>query len=135
MKKKTELYLTTGATVFAVLSLVFYLISGTVMSYVLIMTIAAIVADVLYIGLYKRLSDKNGFSFLISIGAVLIIGAFAYSLITEVEILGYLLSGLRQWSDVQYWAFFSVAALLSWLLLLIASFIQPKKMEEIASEQ
>lgn len=127
MKKSLGLILTAVGTLLAVLALVFYTMNGAVMTSVRTMNIAAIVLGVLYVALYGKLGDKGIFSFLISAAAVLIIGAFAYSLITEVEILGYLISGLRQWSDVQNWAYFSVAAIVSWLFLLVASFLQPKK--------
>ncbi len=127
MKKSLRLILTAAATLLAVLALVFYTMNGAVMTSVRTMNIAAIVLGAIYVALYGKLGEKDIFSFLISAAAVLILGAFAYSLITEVEILGYLISGLRQWSDVQNWAYFSAAAIVSWLLLLVASFLQPKK--------
>lgn len=127
MKRSKRFLLAGAATVLAAAALVFYLISGTVMTYVAAMVIAAVVLGIVNVIFYLKIGEKEITSLLISAEAVLIIGACAYSLITEVEVLGYLVSGLRQWSDVQFWAFFSVAAILSWILLLIASFIQPKE--------
>lgn len=126
MKKSKRFLLAAAATLLAAVALIFYLISGTVMTYVAAMAIAAVILGIVNVVICLLKGDKEITSFLISAEAVLIIGACAYSLITEVEILGYLISGLRQWKDVQFWAFFSIAALLSWILLLIASFIQPK---------
>jgi hypothetical protein len=83
------------------------------------------VACVLYLVLYPKLGDRQHLSLLISAAAVMAIGALGFSLIAEVETLGYLISGLRQWKDVQNWAYFAAASLIAWLLLLAASFLKP----------
>ncbi|MDO4649743.1 MAG: hypothetical protein Q4B26_13955 [Eubacteriales bacterium] len=134
MKKTIGFYLAAAAAILAVVALVFYQKSGTTMPYVTAMAVAAIVLDALYLCLYKKFAEKKGFSLLVSCAAVMIIGAVGYSLIVEVEIIGYLLSGLRQWKDVQFWAYFAVVGVVSWLLLLVASFIQPKKKEVSVEE-
>lgn len=125
MKKTPALILTAIAAVLAVLALIFYLTSGVTMAYVTTLSAGAIVACVLYLVLYPKLGDRQHLSLLISAAAVMAIGALGFSLIAEVETLGYLISGLRQWKDVQNWAYFAAASLIAWLLLLAASFLKP----------
>ena len=125
MKKTPALILTAIAAVLAVLALIFYLTSGVTMAYVTALSAGAIVACVLYLVLYPKLGDRQHLSLLISAAAVMAIGALGFSLIAEVETLGYLISGLRQWKDVQNWAYFAAASLNAWLLLLAASFLKP----------
>lgn len=125
MKKTPALILTAIAAVLAVLALIFYLTSGVTMAYVTALSAGAIVACVLYLVLYPKLGDRQHLSLLISAAAVMAIGALGFSLIAEVETLGYLISGLRQWKDVQNWAYFAATSLIAWLLLLAASFLKP----------
>lgn len=126
MKKTAALILAIIATVLALLALVFYLTSGIVMRYVTILSAAALAFGVLYLALYGKLGARKHFPLLASAAAVLAMGAFAFSLISEVETLGYLISGLRQWKDVQNWAYFAVASLLAWILFLATSFMSGK---------
>ena len=125
MKKTLAFYLTLVATVLAALALVLYLSSGIVMPYVTTLNVAALAAGVIYLLLYKKLAAKAHLSLLISVAAVLMIGAVGFSLISEVESLGYLISGLRQWADVRLWVYFAVAGMISWIILLVSSFLNP----------
>ena len=124
MKKTLAFYLTLLATVLILLALVFYLTSGIVMPYVTALTVAAAAAGALYLVFYSKLGGNSAFALLVSLAAVLAIGALGFSLIAEVESLGYLISGLRQWKDVSHWAYFAIAAFAAWLLLLVASFLK-----------
>ena len=130
MKKSLAFYLTAAATVLDVLGLICYMNSNTTRTYVIILAACAIVFGVAYLALYSKCGSNHYFGYVISLAAIASIGAVGYSLINEVELIGYLLSGLRQWSDIQLWAYFAVCGLLAWLLLLVASFMKavaPKK--------
>jgi hypothetical protein len=122
MKKTLAFWLTAAATLLAAVALVFYLTSGTTMPYVTVLNVCAVVFGAAYLALYGRHGQSGAFVYLISLAAVAAIGAVGFSLIVEVEALGYLVSGLRQWSDVQNWAYFAVCGLVAWLLLIVASF-------------
>ncbi len=124
MKKTPAFYLVLAATVLAVLALVFYLSSSLTRGYVTVLAVCAIVFGVLYLALYGKLGANLWFGYVLTLAAVASIGAVGYSLINEVEIIGYLMSGLRQWSDIRMWAYFAICGVLAWLLLLVASFMK-----------
>ena len=122
MKKSVSFTLAIIGTVCAVAALILYLMSGTTMSYVITLNLIAILAGVAYIPLYQKAARSLWHPYLLTVAAVLVLGAVGYSLLVEVEALGYLVSGLRQWADVQVWAYFAIAGVISWLFLLVASF-------------
>ena len=122
MKRSPAFSLAIVATVLAVLALVFYQSNNIKRGYVTVLAICAIVFGVLYLALYGKFGGKHWFGYLLSLAAVASIGAVGYSLVNEVEAIGYLMSGLRQWSDIQMWAYFAICGILAWLLLLVASF-------------
>lgn len=124
MKKSPAFYLTLVATVLAVLALVFYQSNSIKRGYVTVLAICAIVFGLVYLALYGKLGDKHWFGYVLTLAAVASIGAVGYSLVNEVEAIGYLMSGLRQWSDIQMWAYFAICGILAWLLLLVASFMK-----------
>ena len=124
MKKSVPFTFAAVGTAAALVALILYLKSGPVMSYVVALNAVAIAAGVLYIVSYGKLGAQVWHPYLLTVAAVLVLGAVGYSLIVEVEALGYLMSGLRQWSDVAVWAYFAIAGILSWLILLIASFMR-----------
>ena len=122
MKKSVGFIMTIIGAVLSALALILYLNANNTNQTTLYFAIAGLVCCVCYLVLYGKLGRNPYVSFLVSAGAVLMAAALGYSLVTEVEILGYLISGLRTWKDVQMWAFFAVAAALSWIILMIASF-------------
>ena len=124
MKKTLSFYLAAIGTVGALIALFLYRSSGKTMNYVITLNVIAIVAGVASRALYNKAGDRYWHPYLLSVAAVTVLGAMGYSLIVEVETLGYLISGLRQWSDVRMWAYFAAAAVISWLLLLVASFVK-----------
>lgn len=124
MKRSPAFYLALVATVLAVLALVFYQSNNIKRGYVTVLAICAIVFGVLYLALYGKFGSKHWFGYLLSLAAVASIGAVGYSLINEVEAIGYLMSGLRQWSDIQMWAYFAICGILAWLVLTVAAFLK-----------
>ena len=124
MKRSPAFYLALVATVLAVLALVFYQSNNIKRGYVTVLAICAIVFGVLYLALYGKFGGKHWFGYLLSLAAVASIGAVGYSLINEVEAIGYLTSGLRQWSDIQMWAYFAICGILAWLVLTVAAFLK-----------
>lgn len=124
MKKSISFTLAVIGTAAALVALFLYLKSGPTMSYVIALNVIAVVAGIAYLATYGKLGSQVWHPYLLTVAAVLILGAVGYSLIVEVEALGYLMSGLRQWSDVAVWAYFAIAGILSWLILLVASFMR-----------
>ncbi len=124
VKKTVSFTLAILGTVAAAAALLLYLKSGPTMSYVIAMNVIAIAAGVVYLATYGKLGSQAWHPYLLSVAAVLVLGAVGYSLVVEVEALGYLISGLRQWSDVAVWAYFAIVGVVSWLLLLVASFVK-----------
>ena len=127
MKKTVGFIFTAAGTVAAIAALVLYLLSGTTMAYVMVLAITAVAVGAVSTVGYGKIVSNKVLSLLIPAAGVLVIGAAAWSLVTEVELLGYLVSGLRQWKDVAFWAYFTVAIVISWLLYMVASFLQPKQ--------
>ncbi len=127
MKKTVGFIFTAAGTVAAIAALVLYLLSGTTMAYVMVLAITAVAVGAVSTVGYGKIVSNKVLSLLIPAAGVLVIGAAAWSLVTEVELLGYLVSGLRQWKDVAFWAYFTVASVISWLLYMVASFLQPKQ--------
>ena len=122
MKKTAGYIMTIIGAVLSLAALFFYSRSGsTATSTVTTLNIAALVCGVLFLIAAMKIGNAY-LPFLVSAASVLMMAAAGYSLVTEVEVLGYLMTGLRTWADVQYWAYFMIAALLSWAVLLIASF-------------
>ena len=124
VKKTFSFTLAVIGTAAALVALILYLKSGPTMSYVITMNVLAIAAGVVYLATYGKLGSQAWHPYLLSAAAVLVLGAVGYSLIVEVEALGYLISGLRQWSDVAVWAYFAIVGVVSWLVLLVASFLR-----------
>ena len=121
MKKSAGFIMTVIGTVLAAAALFLYLNANNTNQTTMILTIIGLVCGALYVVAYAKLGSNPFVSLLVSAAAIFMAAALAYSFVTEAEILGYLISGLRTWADVQTWAYFAVAAALSWLVLLIAS--------------
>ena len=124
MRSKAVWILTVAGFLLSAAALYFYSQAGNTTRNVRIMNIAALALCALYLlaGLIKL--KLPGAGMLVTVGAVLMIAAAAYSLVSEVEVLAYLRSGLRSWEDVKFWAYFAGSALISWLFLLLASFMR-----------
>ena len=122
MKKGFGMILAVIGTILSLVALILYAKAANTTPIVRYLNIAALVCAVLFLALSAKLGEKSWWGLLVSAAAVLMMAAFGFSLVTEVEVLGYLISGLRTWADVQFWAFFSGAAVLSWLVFMIASF-------------
>ena len=114
--------MTVIGAVFSVLALAFYSMAGNTTSTVRTLNILAIVCLAVFLIAGAKLGKYPAWGYLVSAAAVLMMAAVGYSLVTEVEVLGYLISGLRTWADVKFWAYFAIAGLIGWLMLLIASF-------------
>ena len=122
MKKSAGFIMTVIGTILAAAALFLYLNANNTNQTTQMLIIIGLACAALYVILYAKLGSNPFVSLLVSAGAVFMAAALAYSFVTEAEILGYLISGLRTWADVQTWAYFAGCAAASWLVLLIASF-------------
>ncbi len=115
--KSVGFYLTLAAAVLMLIGLPFYAQSAYAISTVYIMT--AIVA-VAVVGMFLTKGEiANG---LCIAGTVAAAAAVIFSFSTQLDAIGYVLSGLFTFSQIQGFVVFAVLAIVGWLLLIIASF-------------
>lgn len=115
--KSVGFYLTLAAAVLMLVGLPFYAQSAYAISTVYIMT--AIVA-VAVVGMFLTKGElANG---LCIVGTVAAAAAVIFSFSTQLDAIGYVLSGLFTFSQIQGFVVFAVLAIIGWILLIVASF-------------
>jgi len=115
--KSVGFYLTLAAAVLMLIGLPFYAQSAYAIPTVYIMT--AIVA-VAVVGMFLTKGEiANG---LCIAGTVAAAAALIYSFSTQLDAIGYVLSGLFTFSQIQGFVVFAVLAVIGWILLIVASF-------------
>lgn len=115
--KSVGFYLTLAAAVLMLVGLPFYAQSAYAISTVYIMT--AIVA-VAVVGMFLTKGEAaNG---LCIVGTVAAAAAVIFSFSTQLDAIGYVLSGLFTFDQIQGFVVFAVLAVIGWILLIIASF-------------
>lgn len=115
--KSVSFYLTLVAAVLLLVGLPFYAQSAYAISTVYIMT-AVVVAVEIAIFLTKG-EIANG---LCIAGAVAAAAAVIFSFSTQLDAIGYVLSGLFTFSQIQGFVTFAILAIVGWILFLVASF-------------
>ncbi len=123
MKNKSiGFYLTVVAMVLMLIGLPFYAKSAYAISTVYIMTAIVVVAEV---GMFLTKGEiANG---LCIVGTVAAAAAVIYSFSTQLDAIGYVLSGLYTFSQIQGFVTFAVLAIIGWILFIAASFIGVSK--------
>ena len=115
--KSVGFYLTLAAVVLMLVGLPFYAQSAYAIPTVYIM--AAIVA-VVEVGVFLTKGEiANG---LCIAGAVAAAAAVIFSFSTQLDAIGYVLSGLFTFDQIQGFVIFAALAIVGWLLLIVASF-------------
>jgi len=115
--KSVSFYLTLAAAVLMLVGLPFYAQSAYAIPTVYIMT--AIVA-VMVVGMFLTKGElANG---LCVVGTVAAAAAVIYSFSTQLDAIGYVMSGLFTFSQIQGFVIFAVLAIVGWILLIVASF-------------
>lgn len=115
--KSVSFYLTLAAAVLMLIGLPFYAQSAYAIPIVYIMT--AIVA-VAVVGIFLTKGElANG---LCIVGTVAAAAAVIYSFSTQLDAIGYVMSGLFTFSQIQGFVIFAVLAIVGWILFIVASF-------------
>ena len=115
--KSVGFYLTLAAAVLVLIGLPFYAQSAYAIPTVYIM--AAIVA-VAVVGMFLTKDEiANG---LCIVGTVAAAAAVIFSFSTQLDAIGYVLSGLFTFDQIQGFVIFAALAIIGWILLIIASF-------------
>lgn len=118
MKNKTvSFYLTLAAAVLMLVGLPFYAQSAYAISTVYILTTVVAVIEV---GIFLTKSEiANG---LCIANAVAAAAAVIISFSTQMDAIGYVMSGLFTFSQIQGFVIFAVLAIIGWILFIVASF-------------
>ncbi len=115
--KSVGFYLTLAAAVLMLVGLPFYAQSAYAITTVYIMTVIVAVAVV---GMFLTKGEiANG---LCIVGTVAAAAAVIFSFSTQLDAIGYVLSGLYTFSQIQGFVVFAVLAIIGWILLIVASF-------------
>lgn len=124
MKNKTlGFYFTVAASVLAAISLILYRPVTGALTLVYELVAAAIVVELLLVILSKVLGNKGIFNLASSICAVLMGGGFIMSFSTQLDAIGYVLSGLYSMNQIIPFVTFAGFAGASMVLYIIASFM------------
>ena len=121
--KTIGFYVTVLATILAVVSLVLYLPTTGALALVIGLLAAAIVVEVLLIVVSKVIGNKPVLNLASSINAVLLGYAIVTSFNPQLDAIGYVVSGLYTFDQIQPFVIFVVFAAVTFLLYIIASFM------------
>ncbi len=115
--KSVRFYLTLAAAVLMLIGLPFYAQSAYAIPIVYVMTAIAAVAVV---GMFLTKGEiANG---LCIAGAVAAAAAVIFSFSTQLDAIGYVMTGLFTFSQIQGFVIFAVLAIVGWILFIVASF-------------
>ena len=121
--KTVGFYITVVATVLAIISLVLYTSTTSALGVVYGLICAAIVVEVLLIVLSKVMGNKPVLNLASSVCAVLLGYALVTSFNTQLDAIGYVVSGLYTFEQIQPFVIFAVFLAVTFLLYIIASFM------------
>lgn len=121
-KKTTGFYLTVVAMVLAVVGLFYYSAAENKVSTVFVLTGAAIAVEILLLVVSFFAGNRAVFNLASSVSAVLMALAVSISFNSQLDAIGYVVSGLYPTEKIMNFAVFVVLAVLSLLLYCIASF-------------
>ena len=121
-KKSVGFFVLAAAAVVSVISIVLYgsAMNKTTNAYIFMIAAAVVAAAALALAAAKssKLANWGGFC-----AAVLMMAGLAWSLTAMVDAIGYVISGLYQFSLLQTYITFVVCGCIAWVLFLISSFM------------
>ena len=121
-KKTAGFYLTVLATILAIIGLINYASDARATSIVFTLVGIAIAVEVLLLVVSKVAGNKPIFDVAASACAILMAAALTISFSTQLDAIGYVVSGLYTSDMIMKFAYFVIFAAISMLLYLIASF-------------
>ena len=121
-KKSIGFYILAAAAVVSVISIVLYgsAMNKTTNAYIFMIAAAAVAVAGLALAEVKgtKLATWGGFC-----AAVLMMAGLAWSLTAMVDAIGYVISGLYQFSLLQTYITFAIVGGIAWVLFLVSSFM------------
>ena len=122
-KKTFGFYLSLVAAVLAAVSLALYSSASNQMAIVSRLTLAAIGVEALLVVLSAAMGNKVLFNLATVISAVLMGTALAQSFNSQLDALGYVVSGLYTMDQIMPFVRFAAVAAVSFLLFIVCSFL------------
>ena len=121
-KKSIGFYILAAAAVVSVISIVLYgsAMNKTTNAYIFMIAAAVVAVAALALGAVKssKLANWGG-----CCAAVLMMAGLAWSLTAMVDAIGYVISGLYQFSLLQTYITFAICGGIAWVLFLVSSFM------------
>lgn len=121
--KTVGFYISVVACVLALVALVLYLPTTGALALVIGLLVAAIVVEVLLIVLSKVIGNKPVLNLASSINAVLLGYAIVTSFNPQLDAIGYVVSGLYTFEQIQPFVNFVIVVAIAFLLYIVASFM------------
>lgn len=121
--KTVGFYITVAATVLALVSLILYASVSGKAAEVIPLLIAAVVVEVLLVVASKVIGNKPVLNLASSICAVLLGYALVQSFNPQLDAIGYVVSGLYTFDQIQPFVNFVIVVAIAFLLYIVASFM------------
>ena len=128
-KKTVGFYITVLATILVIVGLIMYTSVSGQTGEVMPLLAAAIVVEVLLIVLSKVIGNKPVLNLASSINAVLLGYVIVQSFNPQLDAIGYVVSGLYTFDQIQPFVNFVIVAAIAFLLYIVASFMNLGKQE------
>lgn len=126
-KKSVGFYLTVIAALAALIGLVNYISASGATLNVMILTGAALVMEILMIIGMAAFGNRLVLNLFPTAAAVLMAAAVAFSFQTQVDGLGFLISGMYSFNDLKNFLIFAICGLIAAVLYVISSFMDMEK--------
>ena len=121
--KTVGFYISVVACVLALVALILYLPTTGALALVIGLLVAAIVIEIALIVLTMVMGNKPIFNLAASINTVLLAFAIVTSFNPQLDPIGYVVSGLYTFEQIQPFVNFVIVVAISFLLYIVASFM------------
>ena len=126
-KKSVGFYLTVIAAIAAVIGVINYISASGATESVMILTAAAVIVEILMIIGLAVLKSRFILNLFPAACAILMSAAVAFSFNTQVDGLGFLISGMYSFDDMKNFLLFAGFGMLAAVLYIISSFMDMEK--------
>lgn len=128
-KKSVGFYLTVIAAVAAVIGVINYISASGATESVMILTAAAVIIEILMIIGLAVVKSRFVLNLFPTVCAILMSAAVAFSFNTQVDGLGFLISGMYSFDDMKNFLLFAGFGVLAAVLYIISSFTDMEKQD------
>ena len=126
-KKSVGFYLTVIAAIAAVIGVINYISASGATASVMILTAAAVIVEILMIIGLAVLKSRFILNLFPAACSILMSAAVAFSFNTQVDGLGFLISGMYSFDDMKNFLLFAGFGVLAAVLYIISSFMDMEK--------